>query len=208
MKVQHTIYMHRTFVMLPVIHWANSWLPSLLAYFATTASHRNTRQFNVTKHALEDIIAESIYKNILGFWETRFDPHSLALNVSSASFLLCGSSVYNFARGGNRNWNLLSKSDGQKYSIVLFQRFRARDGGCIPRQADEEYSTVALFACYRITNKTICNLLPFVCESQQWDLGTPPWKFQQEAQSTVLSHMDKVVFTFLAICFINMWVFH
>ena len=38
--------MHRTFVMLTVIHWANSWLPSLLAYLATTASHRNTRQFN------------------------------------------------------------------------------------------------------------------------------------------------------------------
>ena len=32
--------------MLIVIHWANSWLPSLLAYLATTASHRNTRQFN------------------------------------------------------------------------------------------------------------------------------------------------------------------
>ena len=31
--------------MLTVIHWANSWLPSLLAYLATTASHRNTRQF-------------------------------------------------------------------------------------------------------------------------------------------------------------------
>ena len=40
------------------------------------------------------------------------------------------------------------------------------------------------------------------------------WKLQhsqktsQEALSTLLSHMDKLVFKFFAICFIKMWVFH